>query len=135
VEAVRWYRRAVAQENAYAECDLGLSYEKGQGVPQDYSEAAKWYRKAIANGNQNAKESLERVEQKIAATLKKKTMNISRDIITSDPSNNGTGNIDKNSRKGVQLWEGALAAERKGYVGALAKFVLFKELSDRSERP
>ena len=30
-----------------AQFNLGLMYDKGQGVPQDYVEAAKWYRRAI----------------------------------------------------------------------------------------
>ena len=86
IEAVEWYRRAVAKENAIAQNCLGICYEKGQGVTQDYSEAANLYRKAIANGNERAKESLERVEQKIAASSKTKTMCISSDLVSRDTS-------------------------------------------------
>jgi len=37
-----------------AQLNLGLMYEKGQGVPQDYAEALKWYRKAAEQGNAKA---------------------------------------------------------------------------------
>jgi TPR repeat protein len=50
IEAVKWYRRAAAQGNAAAEFFLGLMYDNGQGVPQDYVEAYKWYNLAAAQG-------------------------------------------------------------------------------------
>ena len=36
--------------NAEAQSDLGVMYDKGQGVAQDYAEAVKWYRLAAAQG-------------------------------------------------------------------------------------
>ena len=36
--------------NAKAQFDLGLKYDTGEGVRQDYAEAAKWYRKAKDQG-------------------------------------------------------------------------------------
>jgi TPR repeat protein len=49
-----------------AQFNLGLMYEKGQGVHQDYAEALKWYRKAAEQGKpkaqtSNRKESDERL--------------------------------------------------------------------------
>jgi len=38
------------QGNAYAQDNLGVMYEYGQGVPQDYAEAVKWFRKAAEQG-------------------------------------------------------------------------------------
>ncbi|MDA0238165.1 MAG: hypothetical protein O3B03_06590, partial [Proteobacteria bacterium] len=38
-KAVKWYRRAAEQGNAKAQYNLGLMYDNGQGVPQDYQEA------------------------------------------------------------------------------------------------
>ena len=92
-EAVKWYRCAVAQENAHAQRNLGLCYEKGQGVTQDYSEAANLYRKAIANGNERAKELLERVEQKIAASLKTKTISIPRNQVPTTSASSDCGEV------------------------------------------
>ena len=43
-------RKAADQGNAKAQAILGILYEQGQGVPQDYSEAAKWYAKAGDSG-------------------------------------------------------------------------------------
>src|SRR3990172_4004093 len=34
-----------------AQFNLGLMYDKGQGVPKNYAEAVKWYRKAAEQGN------------------------------------------------------------------------------------
>ncbi|MDI9407952.1 MAG: hypothetical protein QM523_01755 [Candidatus Pacebacteria bacterium] len=43
-----------------AECQniVGLSYEKGNGVPKDYSQAAAWYRKAADQGNPYSQKNL-----------------------------------------------------------------------------
>ena len=38
-EAVKWYRLAADQGDASAQFNLGVMYDKGQGVPQDYAEA------------------------------------------------------------------------------------------------
>ena len=38
---MRWYNRA-------------LMYERGNGVPQDYTEAARWYRLAADDGDDAA---------------------------------------------------------------------------------
>ena len=41
-EAAKWYRLAADQGDASAQLNLGVSYDNGQGVPQDYSEAINW---------------------------------------------------------------------------------------------
>ena len=50
VSAVYWCRKAAAQGNARAQCNLGVCYEYGNGVTKDYDEAVKWYRKAAEQG-------------------------------------------------------------------------------------
>jgi hypothetical protein len=40
--------------NADAQLKLGLSYENGRGVPQDYAKAALWFRRAACQGNVDA---------------------------------------------------------------------------------
>jgi TPR repeat protein len=45
------YRKAAGQGYAEAQLSLGLMYDKGRGVPQNYSEASKWLRKAAEQGN------------------------------------------------------------------------------------
>ncbi len=45
--ALREFRPFAEQGDANAQFNLGVMYDKGQGVPQDYAEAVKWYRKAV----------------------------------------------------------------------------------------
>jgi len=51
---MKWYRLAAEQGNAIAQANLGVMYEDGEGVPQDYKEAAKWYRLAAEQGEADA---------------------------------------------------------------------------------
>ena len=46
VEALRLFRPLADQGDAPAQNALGVMYQNGRGVPQDYAETAKWYRKA-----------------------------------------------------------------------------------------
>ncbi len=48
--AIREWRPLAEQGNAKAQFYLGVMYDKGQGVPQDYARAAKWYSKAAEQG-------------------------------------------------------------------------------------
>jgi len=52
-----WQPRALLGV-AFAQNNLGMLYEHGQGVPQDYGEAAKWYRLAAEQGNPTAQSNL-----------------------------------------------------------------------------
>ena len=44
--------------DAIAQFNLGLLYDNGEGVPQDYAAAAGWYRKAADQGNASAQYNL-----------------------------------------------------------------------------
>jgi len=57
-EAVKWYRLATEQGNAYAQYNLGVMYDNGIDVPQDYAEAVKWYRLAAEQGNANSQHNM-----------------------------------------------------------------------------
>ena len=59
---MKWYRKSADQGNAAAQCNLGVCYAKGQGVPQSYDEAIKWYRKSADQGYRRAKDSLTRLK-------------------------------------------------------------------------
>ena len=50
----KWYRTAAGQGLARAEYNLGVMYDKGRGVPQDYLEAMKWFRKAAEQNHAKA---------------------------------------------------------------------------------
>ena len=49
-EAARIVKDYAERGYATAQYDLGLMYEKGRGVAQDYRQAAKWYQKAAEQG-------------------------------------------------------------------------------------
>ncbi len=53
-QAVLWYRKAVAQNNALAQYALGEAYARGVGVPRNYAMAAAWFRRAAEQGNASA---------------------------------------------------------------------------------
>ena len=41
-EAIKWWRKAADQGDAFAQRILGIRYEDGDGVPKDMAEAYKW---------------------------------------------------------------------------------------------
>jgi TPR repeat protein len=57
-EAVYWFKKAAEQGNTIAQFNLGVMYDKGQGVRQDYQKAFYWYKKSAAQGNSMAQENL-----------------------------------------------------------------------------
>jgi TPR repeat protein len=54
VTAIRLWQPLAEQGNIHAQFNLGLMYEKGQGVPPDDREAARLYRMAALQGNADA---------------------------------------------------------------------------------
>ena len=56
--AAQLFRLIAEQGNAKAQYNLGLMYDKGQGLPQDDREALKWYRKAAEQGHARAQGNL-----------------------------------------------------------------------------
>ncbi len=58
VMALREFRPMAAKGNAAAQFNLGMMYNNGQGVAQDYKEAVSWYRKAATQGDVNAQSNL-----------------------------------------------------------------------------
>jgi len=50
--------RPLAEGLASAQFYLGVMYENGQGVPQDYQEAARWYLRAAEQGHDRAQNNL-----------------------------------------------------------------------------
>lgn len=54
----RLWRPLADQGNANAQYFLGVMYDGGWGVLQDYAAAASWYQKAADQGNANAQHNL-----------------------------------------------------------------------------
>lgn len=57
-KALSIWRPLAEQGNAAAQFNLGLMYEKGDGVPRDEQEAARWYYKAALQGHVGAQLNL-----------------------------------------------------------------------------
>ena len=58
IKAIRLYKLAVEQGNAEAQNNLGVMYENGEGVAQDYKEAVRWFKLAAEQGNAKAQDNL-----------------------------------------------------------------------------
>ncbi len=57
-------RPLAEQGDADAQYNLGVMYDKGQGVAQNYAEAVKWYRKAAEQGYADAQYNLAQMYRK-----------------------------------------------------------------------
>lgn len=57
-QAVSWYRKAAAQNNADAQNNLGYCFQWGHGEQQDHAEAVRWYRRAAERGHAGAQNNL-----------------------------------------------------------------------------
>ena len=57
-EALEVWRPLAEQGNPAAQFNLGLMYEKGEGVTKDYQESARWYHKAAVQGYADAQLNL-----------------------------------------------------------------------------
>ena len=53
-KAMREWQPLAEQGNARAQFYLGLLYENGDGVPEDYKKVREWYEKSAAQGEANA---------------------------------------------------------------------------------
>jgi hypothetical protein len=49
-ETARRYRKAAERGDVLAQANLGVMYEEGLGVAQDYTEAVRWYQRAAERG-------------------------------------------------------------------------------------
>jgi TPR repeat protein len=58
VYAEKLYRPLAKQGNVKAQLGLGMLYDQGLGVRQDYKEAANWYRLAAEKGDKDGQYNL-----------------------------------------------------------------------------
>lgn len=63
-QAFQWFKLATDQNFAVAQYYLGLLYMNGQGVKKSMDEAIKWFKRAAQNGNENAKDMLNKLQNK-----------------------------------------------------------------------
>lgn len=57
-DALDWLTTSAIKGNADAQNQLGVCYEKGQAVDQDYKKAVEWYTKAILQDHTTAQINL-----------------------------------------------------------------------------
>ena len=65
--AITHFKQAASEGHDIAPYTLGVLYEKGEGVKQDFYKAKTWYSKAAAKGHRGARARLPIIESKIAA--------------------------------------------------------------------
>ena len=65
--------------SAWAQFNLGVLYENGHGIPQDYSLAYVWYNIAAAQGHAKANENRDAVASKLDATSLAKAQKLSKE--------------------------------------------------------
>lgn len=61
-ENFEYYLIEAEQNNARTQYSLGVMYDNGEGVEQNYGKAFEWYTKAADQGDENAIEVLERLK-------------------------------------------------------------------------
>lgn len=50
-EEIREITRLAEQQDISAQSNLGVSYHKGEGIPQDFQLAVKWFRRSAEQGD------------------------------------------------------------------------------------
>ena len=68
-QAVAWNRKAAEQGEALAQFALGVMYDFGQGVPQDYIEAHKWLNLAAARASGEDQKKYAEVRDSLAEKM------------------------------------------------------------------
>jgi hypothetical protein len=68
-KAVRWYRKAAEQGHASAQYNLGVSYQEGEGVPQDYVEAHVWLNIAVSHASSDKREKWVKSRDEVAQKM------------------------------------------------------------------
>jgi len=77
---VKWYRKAAEQGFYPAQEELGLAFEQGRGVPQDYTQAHKWYNLAAARGDTNAAELRDALARQMTPSQIAEAQRLSREF-------------------------------------------------------
>ncbi|MBN2815354.1 MAG: SEL1-like repeat protein [Campylobacterales bacterium] len=68
--AFQWCKEAAERGLGVARGIMGASYEYGWGTQKNYDQARYWYQLAIESGYNNARDSLEKLNEKISAQAK-----------------------------------------------------------------
>ncbi len=74
-QALKWFTKAAAQGNSFAQYKLGRIYERGLGVKKDLVEAYHWYWLSSQQGDEEATESLNRLKTVLTKSQINEAMN------------------------------------------------------------
>ena len=66
---MRWYRLAAAQGLADAQVNLGVMYDNGWGVPQDYVQAHMWYNLSASRRTGEARDNAVEGRDQVAGRM------------------------------------------------------------------
>ena len=69
-KAFDYFSRAAKFDNPVAQYNLGMCYERGDGVARDYRKSIEWYVNALDAGFEKAKGGIERIKRTPGATTK-----------------------------------------------------------------
>jgi len=101
-QAAQWFRRAAAAGIINAQFNLGLLYERGDGVPVSQVEAYAWYSAAATHGDSGAAQRRDRLASSLApSTLKEAQARAQQVASTIKPTSNtaagglATGTVTK----------------------------------------
>ena len=83
-EAVKWYTKAAEQGHARAQNNLGVSYENGEGVPQDDVYAHLWYNIAGANGDPTGRKYRDEVAKRMTPDQIAEAQRVARECVKKD---------------------------------------------------
>ncbi len=77
--ALREWRPLAEQRNPHAQFFLGVMFENGFGVPQDYVQAHMWYHLAGANGHKDAVMLRERLAKQMTPAQITEAQNLAQE--------------------------------------------------------
>jgi len=69
VQAEHWYREAAAQGEPFAQASLGIMFNFGKGVHQDYVQAYMWYEIAIAHSTGGDRDTIVEMRDYVAQEM------------------------------------------------------------------
>jgi hypothetical protein len=68
-QAEHWYRAAAAQGEPFAQASLGIMFNFGKGVRQDYVQAYMWYEIAIAHATGGDRDTIVEMRDNVAQQM------------------------------------------------------------------
>ena len=84
-EAAKWLRKSAEQGYADAQYGLGMMYEDGKGVEQDYVTAHMWFNIAAANGAEYSKKEKDLLAKKMTPDQIAKAEVLAKEMIAKNP--------------------------------------------------